>query len=49
MDVCIEQMNGELNKEIEVAVRTSQIGTTATGAFVHCTCVLSKPVCINYS
>ena len=31
MNVCIEQMNGELNKEIEVTVRTSQIGTTATG------------------
>ena len=31
MDVCIEQMNGELNKAIEVRVRTSQTGTTATG------------------
>ena len=31
VDVCIEQMNGELSKEIEVRVRTSQIGTTATG------------------
>ena len=49
MDVCVQQMNGELDKEIEVAVRTSQIGTTATGTYIHCTCVLSKPFCIKYS
>ena len=35
VDVCIEQMNGELSKEIEVTVRTSQVGTTATGTFIH--------------
>ena len=31
VDVCIEQLNGKLNKGIEVTVQTSQIGTTATG------------------
>ena len=35
VDVCIEQMNGELNKEIELTVRTSQIGTTATGRVLN--------------
>lgn len=31
VDVCIEQMNGELNEEIQVTVQTTQIGSTATG------------------
>jgi hypothetical protein len=32
VDVCIEQMNGELNKAIEITVQTSLIGTTATAS-----------------
>ena len=32
VDVCIEQMNGELNDAVEVRVWTSQTGTTATGS-----------------
>ena len=29
--VCIEQMNGQLNDDIQVNIQTSQIGTSATG------------------
>ena len=41
VDVCIEQINGELNEGVDVTIRTSQIGSTATGrctytcAFLH--------------
>ena len=31
VDVCIEQMNGQLKNEIQVTVRTSQVGSTASG------------------
>ena len=34
VDVCIEQINGQLNKEIEITRRTSQVGTTATGMYI---------------
>ena len=31
VEVCVEQMNGELGKEIQVTVRTTPTGTTASG------------------
>lgn len=47
VDVCVEQMNGELNEEMEIRVQTSPIGSTATGLFiiimhVHASCMLYK-------
>ena len=33
VEVCVEQMNGELGEEIEVSLRTSPVGTTASGEF----------------
>ena len=34
VEICIEQMNGELSEEINIRVQTSQIGTTATGLYL---------------
>lgn len=31
LDVCIEQMNGELSEEVQVTVKISQTASTATG------------------
>ena len=31
VEVCVEQMNGELGEEIQVTVRTTPTGSTASG------------------
>ena len=31
VEVCVEQMNGELGKEIQVTVKTTSTGSTASG------------------
>ena len=34
VEVCVEQMNGELGQEVEVSLRTSPVGTTASGMMI---------------
>ena len=47
VEVCVEQMNGELGEEIEVSLRTSPVGTTASGEYVSNTQVNVFPVIEN--
>lgn len=35
VEICIEQMNGELSEDINIRVQTSQIGSTATGLYIY--------------
>ena len=32
VEVCVEQMNGELGEDLQVTVRTTPTGTTASGS-----------------